>query len=315
MTRHRLTRLRKIRLSYNYKSSWLSIFTLEIAEESQDFDFECDAATRILLGGEVVKDKRGGEGFGTRVRGKMSNARGQRGEVPSCNYDYPLVFAEFQCVGHMCVTVSKPLDCLRFGIATSIAPPDNRWRKSLPFTAIAPYDCKVTSDCAPLLDAFREACIGASVYQNRAILCSCGTDFQGAQDARFPCDPKSPANGDFSAMKMDNIESHCGIPCDTQVCGEKLLANVSRCPSTVSRTVSRWTCANFQKIILVSPTVKEKKHILSEYRLSTVSFDCFQVRFGLVGSTVWIGSEHGFAILLDDRASDSHTQNSTRTAP
>ena len=28
-------------------------------------------------------------------------------------------------------------------------------------------------------------------------------------------------------------------------------------------------------------------------------FDCFQVRFGLVGSTVWIGSEYGFVILLE----------------
>ena len=44
-------------------------------------------------------------------------------------------------------------------------------------------------------------------------------------------------------------------------------------------------------------------------------FDCFQVRFGLVGSTVWIGSEYGFVNLLDESASGNHTQNSTRTAP
>ena len=49
---------------------------------------------------------------------------------------------------------------------------------------------------------------------------------------------------------------------------------------------------------------------LSEYRSST-----FLVRFGLVVSTVWIGSEYGFVILLDESASESHTQNSTRTAP
>ena len=61
-------------------------------------------------------------------------------------------------------------------------------------------------------------------------------------------------------------------------------------------------------------TEKERKHpfvrVLVEY-----GFGCFQVRFGLVVSTVWIGSEYGFAILLDESASDSHTQNSTRTAP
>ena len=44
-------------------------------------------------------------------------------------------------------------------------------------------------------------------------------------------------------------------------------------------------------------------------------FGCFQVRFGLVVSTVWIGSEYGFVTLVDESASESHTQNSTRTAP
>ena len=51
---------------------------------------------------------------------------------------------------------------------------------------------------------------------------------------------------------------------------------------------------------------------LSEYRSSTVSA-VFQVRFGLVVSTVWIGSEYGFVTLVDESASESHTQNSTRT--
>ena len=46
-----------------------------------------------------------------------------------------------------------------------------------------------------------------------------------------------------------------------------------------------------------------------------IEYDCFQVRLGLVGSTVWIGSEYGFFILLDESASESHTENSTRTAP
>ena len=51
------------------------------------------------------------------------------------------------------------------------------------------------------------------------------------------------------------------------------------------------TC-QYSKIYLVSPTVKERKHILSEYRLSTVSIvskyglDWSAVRFGLVPSTV-----------------------------
>ena len=43
--------------------------------------------------------------------------------------------------------------------------------------------------------------------------------------------------------------------------------------------------------------------------------DCFQVRFGLIDSTAWIGSEYGLVILSDESASESHTQNTTRTAP
>ena len=44
-------------------------------------------------------------------------------------------------------------------------------------------------------------------------------------------------------------------------------------------------------------------------------FDCFQVHVWPVVSTVWIGSEYSFDILLDGSASESHTPNSTRTAP
>ena len=65
---------------------------------------------------------------------------------------------------------------------------------------------------------------------------------------------------------------------------------------------------------LVSPTEKERKH--SFVRVQTeYGFGCFQVRFGLVVSTVWIGSEYGFVILLDESASESHMQNSAQTAP
>ena len=55
------------------------------------------------------------------------------------------------------------------------------------------------------------------------------------------------------------------------------------------------TC-QFSKIVLVSPTVKERKRILSEYRLTTVlivskyGLDWSAVRFGLVPSTVSLSS-------------------------
>ena len=39
------------------------------------------------------------------------------------------------------------------------------------------------------------------------------------------------------------------------------------------------------------------------------------LEFGLVVLTVWIGSEYVFVILLDESASKSHTQKSTRAAP
>ena len=87
----------------------------------------------------------------------------------------------------------------------------------------------------------------------------------------------------------------------------------SRCPSTVSRTVWKRKRVNFQRIFLVSPTEKERKHAFVRVQIE-YGFGCFQVRFGLVVSTVWIGSEYGFVTLVDESASESHTQNSTRTA-
>ena len=71
---------------------------------------------------------------------------------------------------------------------------------------------------------------------------------------------------------------------------------------------------DFQRNFLVSPTVQERKHSFVRVQIE-YGFDCFQLRIGLVGSTVWIGSEYGLVILLDESASESQTQNSTRTAP
>ena len=59
---------------------------------------------------------------------------------------------------------------------------------------------------------------------------------------------------------------------------------------------------------------KERRHAFVRVQIE-YGFGCFQVRFGLVVSTVWIGSESGFVTLLDESASENHTQNSTRTAP
>ena len=87
----------------------------------------------------------------------------------------------------------------------------------------------------------------------------------------------------------------------------KRYKTLSRCPSTLSRTVWIRKCANSQRISLVSPTDKEKKHAFVRVQIEC-SFGCFQVRFRLVVSTVWIGSEYGFVILLDESASESHTQ-------
>ena len=59
---------------------------------------------------------------------------------------------------------------------------------------------------------------------------------------------------------------------------------------------------------------KERRHAFVRVQIE-YGFACFQVRLGLVVTTVWIGSEYGFVTLLDKSASESHTQNSTRTAP
>ena len=93
--------------------------------------------------------------------------------------------------------------------------------------------------------------------------------------------------------------------------------NLSRCPSTVSplsRTGSKQKRVNSRKEILVRHAEKERKHTFVRVQIE-YSFDCFQVQFGLVMSTVWIGFEYGFVILLDESASENHTQNSARTAP
>ena len=71
---------------------------------------------------------------------------------------------------------------------------------------------------------------------------------------------------------------------------------------------------NSQRIFLVSPTEKERRRAFVRVQIEYGS-GCFQVRFRLVVSTVWIGSEYGFVILLDESASESHTRNSTRTSP
>ena len=70
----------------------------------------------------------------------------------------------------------------------------------------------------------------------------------------------------------------------------------------------------FKEIFLVSPTEKKMKHAFIRVQIK-YGFGCFQVRFGLVVGTVWIGSEYGFVALLGESASESRTQNSTRTAP
>ena len=47
---------------------------------------------------------------------------------------------------------------------------------------------------------------------------------------------------------------------------------------------------------------KKRKHSSVRVQIE-YGFDCFHVRFGLVVSTVWIGSEYGFVILVDASAS------------
>ena len=60
------------------------------------------------------------------------------------------------------------------------------------------------------------------------------------------------------------------------------------------------TC-QFQRNFSCEPHGQKRKHILSEYRLSTVA-SISKMQFGMVGSTFWIGSEYGFVILLDESA-------------
>ena len=93
------------------------------------------------------------------------------------------------------------------------------------------------------------------------------------------------------------------------------LALMGRFPSLMGRfpTLMGRFAVNVQRIFVVSPTEKERKHTFVQVQME-YGFECFQVRFGLVVSTVWIGSEYGFVILVDECASESHTQNSTRTA-
>ena len=76
------------------------------------------------------------------------------------------------------------------------------------------------------------------------------------------------------------------------------------------KTEMRQFSTNFH----VSPAEKERKHTFVRAQIE-YGFDCFQAWFGLVVSTVWIGSKYGFVILSDENASESHMQNSTRTVP
>ena len=64
----------------------------------------------------------------------------------------------------------------------------------------------------------------------------------------------------------------------------------SRCPSTVSRTVWKRKRVNFRRNFLVSPTEKERKCTFVRVQIE-YGFDCFQVRFGLVPSTVSLSSQ------------------------
>ena len=63
----------------------------------------------------------------------------------------------------------------------------------------------------------------------------------------------------------------------------------------------------FNQFMLVSPTEKERKYAFVRVQIE-YSLDCVQVRFGPVVRLVWIGSEYGFVVLLDESASESHMQ-------
>ena len=57
----------------------------------------------------------------------------------------------------------------------------------------------------------------------------------------------------------------------------------------------------------MSPAEKERRHTSVQVQIE-YGFDCFQVQSGLVVSTVWIGPDYGFVILLDESASESHAK-------
>ena len=86
---------------------------------------------------------------------------------------------------------------------------------------------------------------------------------------------------------------------------------VSRCPSTVYAYGLKTETCQFLKKCSCHGQGKETYLVGVQIEYG---FDCFQLRFGLVGSVVWIGSEYGFVTLSDESASGSHTQNSTWTA-
>ena len=78
---------------------------------------------------------------------------------------------------------------------------------------------------------------------------------------------------------------------------------------------------NLDKFPLAHPKEKEWGSLSGGLQTS-YGFDSFEygshsvrVQFGLVLSTVWLGSEYGFVTLLTENAPENHTQNSTRTAP
>ena len=84
----------------------------------------------------------------------------------------------------------------------------------------------------------------------------------------------------------------------TETSGVEL--TVSRCPSTVSRTVWKRKRVNFQRIFRVSPTEKERKHTFIRVQIE-YGFDSSEYGLGWLWVRFWIGSEYGFVVLLDAR--------------
>ena len=56
---------------------------------------------------------------------------------------------------------------------------------------------------------------------------------------------------------------------------------------------------HFQRFFNCEPHGERKETYLCP-STDWYGFDCFQVRFGLVVSTVWIGSKYSFVILVDE---------------